>query len=237
MLITLSGLDGAGKSTLTEALRDNLEKEGHPAVIFHMNKEVGLYAYVRRGRDAIGRLFGRTPPPVETGPAGARTTSGPKPQPGRAKAMLLEARRRIIWNKGLRRWVDVGDLATFIAYRMYIEKTRGHVLIMDRYFYDRMADVADGRRWRYLRWFAGLVPVPDLAVFVEVSPEEAFSRKGEYSVESMTRRRAIYREIFSWVPGSVILNNDELDRALSELQRLVRKRMGRTKQEHLAVER
>ena len=47
MLVTLSGLDGAGKSTLAEALKARLEKDGTPAVIFHMNKQVGLYAYVR----------------------------------------------------------------------------------------------------------------------------------------------------------------------------------------------
>lgn len=231
MLITLSGLDGAGKSTLAEALKSSLERDGIPATIFHMNKDIGLYAYLRNIRDAIKDRAGTVTreSPVEGGsPPNAR-------RPGRAKRALLEARRRIIWNKPVRRWVDLGDLALFLAYRLYIERLRGRVLIMDRYFYDRLADQADGRRWKYLRWFAGITPVPDVPVLVEVSPEEAFGRKGEYSVESMTSRRAIYREIFSWVPGSAILPNDELETAVETLQQLVGSRMNRPTPRTLAA--
>lgn len=232
MLITLSGLDGAGKSTLAEALRASLEKGGTPAVIFHMNKDVGLYAYVRNVRDTIKGL-------IRPGSGRASSTipeSGSPQQTSRAKGALQELRRRIIWNKPLRRWVDLGDLIMFHAYRLYIEKIRRRVLIMDRYFYDRLADQADGRRWKYLRWFARITPVPDVAVLVEVSPEEAFERKGEYSIESMTFRNANYREIFSWVPASVALSNDELDVAVDTLERIVARRMDAARPRSLAAE-
>lgn len=234
MLVTLSGLDGAGKSTLAEALKAKLEQNGTPAVIFHMNKQVGLYAYVRNLRDAFLRTV-RSPWPE---PHAVRLTGeGFSAKPGRAKAMLLEIRRRIIWNKELRRWVDLGDLATFLVYRLYVEKIRRQVLIMDRYFYDRITDIADGRHWRYLRWFSRITPVPDVPVFVEVSPEEAFARKGEYSVDSMTRRRAIYQEVFSWVPGAIILRNDDCHRAADELQHIVAERRTSLRHPTLAGER
>ena len=232
MLITLSGLDGAGKSTLAEALRASLEKGGTPAVIFHMNKDVGLYAYVRNVRDTIkGLIRPGSGPASSTAPA-----SGSPQQSSRAKGALLELRRRIIWNKPLRRWVDLGDLIMFHAYRLYIEKIRRRVLIMDRYFYDRIADQADGHRWKYLRWFARITPVPDVAVLVEVSPEEAFERKGEYSIESMTLRSSNYREIFSWVPTSVALSNDELDVAVDTLERIVARRIDAARPRSLAAE-
>lgn len=234
MLVTLSGLDGAGKSTLAEALKAKLEKNGTRAVIFHMNKQVGLYAYVRNLRDAFLRILRS----IRSTPNAAHVTGqGFSAQPGRAKAMLLEIRRRIIWNKELRRWVDLGDLATFLVHRLYVEKVRGQVLIMDRYFYDRITDIADGRHWRYLRWFSRMTPVPDVPVFVEVSPEDAFARKGEYSVESMTRRRAIYQEVFSWVPGTIILCNDDRHRAADELQRVVAERLTSPLEPTLASER
>jgi hypothetical protein len=195
-----------------------------------MNKQVGLYAYVRNARDAFLRTVRSPKAPDSTG-------EGSQARPGRAKAMLLEVRRRIIWNKELRRWVDLGDLATFYVYRLYVEKVRGQVLIMDRYFYDRITDIADGRRWRYLKWFARRTPLPDVAVFVDVSPEEAFARKGEYSVDSMTRRTAIYREVFSWVPGAIFMRNDDRSRAADELYRLVAERLGGTHPTALASER
>ena len=232
MLITLSGLDGAGKSTLAEALKARLERDGTPAVIFHMNKEVGLYAYLRNVRDAVMGLARKTRPKAPEAPVPNPDT---QEKPSRAKAALLEVRRRIIWNKALRRWVDLGDLGLFLVYRLYIERARGRILIMDRYFYDRLADQADGRRWKYLRWFAGITPVPDVAVLVDVSPEESFGRKGEYSIESMTLRRANYKEIFSWIPGSVILPNDELDAAVDALERLVAARINPPRPQELAA--
>ena len=232
MLITLSGLDGAGKSTLAEALKSSLERDGISAVIFHMNKDVGLYAYVRNLRDAIkGWLQTAKPSPA----AEATPEAGARQEVSGAKRSLLELRRRIIWNKPLRRWVDLGDLALFLAYRLYVERLRGRLLIMDRYFYDRLADQADGRHWKYLRWFSGITPVPDVPVLVEVSPEEAFGRKGEYSIESMTLRRANYREIFGWIPGSVILPNDDLDAAVETLEQIVRSRMNLPRPRTLAA--
>jgi thymidylate kinase len=233
MLITLSGLDGAGKSTLAEALKSSLDRDGIPAAIFHMNKDVGIYAYLRNIRDAIKGRPNRADPDLPSEP---RSETSPGQEPGRAKAALLEVRRRVIWNKSLRRWVDLGDLALFHIYRLYVERLRGRILIMDRYFYDRLADQADGRRWNYLRWFARITPVPDVPLLVEVSPEEAFERKGEYSIESMTARSANYREIFSWVPGSVTLSNDKLEVAVETLQRIVADRIRGSRSQPLAAE-
>ena len=221
MLVTFSGLDGSGKSTIAESLRTALERDNRRAVVFHMNEHVGLYAYLRTIRDAVKKPLRRAVlKPVATS---APSTAGqPSRKGGRVRRAVLEVRRRIIWNKAMRRWIDLGDLLVFLTYRFCVEKLGRRVLIMDRYFYDRLADIADGRRWQYIQWFvARLAPVPDLAVFVDVSPEEAFARKGEYSVESMTRRRASYQQIFAWVPGHVVLKNDDLDRAVGQVTRLV----------------
>jgi thymidylate kinase len=212
MLITLSGLDGAGKSTLTAALRSELEAQGYSTTLLHMNKEVGVYAYVRLIRD---RLL-RRPSLPPSSPSAERPA-----EPSATAGSFKRLRDRIVWGRELRRVVDLADLLTFFAYRLLIERVRGRVLIMDRYLYDRLADAADGRKWSYLRWFARLTPVPDLAVFVDVSPEVAFARKGEFSIPWMTARRAYYKEIFSWVPGSLILPNEDLARSTAELKRSV----------------
>ena len=225
MLITLSGLDGAGKSTLADALQTKLGEKGIRAVVLHMNKEVGLYAYLRTARDGLKGLVGSSHTRPDRHDSRPPLATGPR-QISRAKAALLEVRRRIIWSRFLRRFVDVGDLGTFLLYRLVVERMRGRVLIMDRYFYDRIADVADGHRWGYLRWFSKFIPTPDVAVLVEVSPEEAFSRKGEYSVELMTRRRHLYQEIFGWVATAVTLRNDDLGVASGQLEQLVFDRLG-----------
>src|SRR2546421_11979710 len=60
MLITFSGLDGAGKSTLVRWLQQTLEGQNRRVVVFHMNDHVGVYAYLRRLRN---QLAGPPPPP------------------------------------------------------------------------------------------------------------------------------------------------------------------------------
>ena len=64
MLITFSGLDGAGKSTLVRWLQQTLERQNRRVVVFHMNDHVGVYAYLRRLRNQLGGA----PPSAE--PAG-----------------------------------------------------------------------------------------------------------------------------------------------------------------------
>src|SRR5436190_2065273 len=41
MLITFSGLDGAGKSSLIAWLKDELERRGRAVTVLHMNRDVG----------------------------------------------------------------------------------------------------------------------------------------------------------------------------------------------------
>ena len=53
MLITLSGLDGAGKSTLIASLRTALEERQRPVAVLHLDDEVGVYAYARMVRDRL----------------------------------------------------------------------------------------------------------------------------------------------------------------------------------------
>ena len=59
MLITFSGLDGAGKSTLIEWLRVALEAQRHRVAVLHLEHNVGVYATVRRVRDGVVRLARR----------------------------------------------------------------------------------------------------------------------------------------------------------------------------------
>jgi thymidylate kinase len=209
MLITFSGLDGAGKSTLIAWLRDELERQRRPVTVLHLNDDVGLYAYVRAIRDRwLGRRSSDQPPRME-----------PSATP------LGRARDALIWNPLLRRFVYPVDLLIFLCYRGYVEKVRRHVLIMDRYFYDTLVDVAARRGFRGLRLLARLTPTPDLPVFLEISPEEAFARKGEYTVEYLARRHDAYRRISPWVPASLRLPVSELDAAKPTLAGAVRQRL------------
>ena len=212
MLITFSGLDGAGKSTLITWLQRELQRRARPVAVFHMNDHVGVYAYLRAIRDRVLPRRGSDP-----------TRANPR----RRFHALRDA---LIWNKALRRLLYPIDLAVFWAYRLYIEKLRGRVLIMDRYFYDSLVDVSNGDSHaanggsRWLRFLARLTPTPDLAVFLDIAPEESYARKGEYSVEYLRARWRHYRTVAPWVPTALVLDNRDLAQTQCALARALEER-------------
>ena len=226
MLITFSGLDGAGKSTLIAWLKETLEQRNRRVAVFHMNDHVGAYAYLRAVRD---RLFGGPPRgfaapddrPAHGGPDGA-TQGAVRPS---LRERLWRIRIAILWNKPLRRLLYLFDLSVFWIYRLRIEKLKRRILIMDRYFYDTLVDVADGRHWFWIRLLERITPTPEVPVLLDISPEESYSRKGEYSVEYLRARWVAYKTVFPWVRSAITLPNRDLNVAKAQLQKVVLERL------------
>ncbi|MFN3652460.1 MAG: hypothetical protein ACK47B_23030 [Armatimonadota bacterium] len=217
MMITFSGVDGAGKSTLIEALKSALEAQNQRVTVFHMNEDIGLYASIRALRDRAKRLS-RAFRPRGSASSNERT---PERRSTAPRPIGRNVVSKVVWNKSLRRWVDLLDLLVFYYHRYSIERVQKRVLIMDRYFYDRLVDLADGHRWTYARWFLKVVPTPDVPVFVDADPRDAFARKGEFDLDNLRRRQAAYRCVFGWVDRAVILTNEDLKASISQLQELV----------------
>lgn len=232
MLITFSGLDGAGKSTLIAWLADSLREEyRRPVVVFHMNDHVGIYAYIRKLRNLVlGERQPETHPlVVEEQRAAARAAKKARPRSLRSAVgdALRYLRYRIIWNSTLRRLIYPIDLLVFLCYRTYNERIRGRVLIMDRYFYDTLVDVSTGRRRAWAaRMLERITPTPTLPIYLDITPEESFARKGEYSVEYLRRRQQAYRRVVSWVPSYVVIPTSDLEASKAVLHRAALERLG-----------
>ncbi len=228
MLITFSGLDGAGKSTLIERLKTSLENQNKRVTVFHMNDHVGVYAYLRALRDRIKRSSSSlNGPPMLEEPASDLLGTASTPWAGRCRYLRLLGglRNFILWNKPFRRCLYPVDLVIFLCYRLYVEKIKKQILIMDRYFYDTLVDVSDGKNWRCVRLLWLITPRPSLPVFLDISPEESYARKGEYSVEYLRRRWVAYQKVFTWTGPSVVLTNQDLNKAARALERMVSERM------------
>jgi hypothetical protein len=222
VLITFSGLDGAGKSTLIAWLKATLEQEERPVAVLHINTHVGLYAYARFFRDEALRLAGvRTPPrpAVYTEPAASN---------GGARGLRWVFRRvrtAVVWSKVLRQIIYPIDLLLFVGYRLYVERLRKRILIMDRYFYDSLVDVANGRNWGSLRLLERITPTPDVALLLDVPPERAYGRKREQPYEYLERRWRAYQVLFPLVRTAVLLPNHDLGAAKAALYRVVTARL------------
>ena len=222
MLITFSGLDGSGKSTLIAWLKAELERRNRPVTVLHMADDVGVYACLRSVRERLQRLAGRGSGAAPQRPRWA----GPPPASG-LRGLARKGRDAILWSRSLRRAVYPVDLAIFLAIRLFVEKVRRRILVTDRYFYDTLVDVAvDGRPPSlWVRLLERLTPVPDVPVFLDVSPEESYARKAEYSVAYLARRSAAYRALAPLVPSALVLANTDLATTQRALERAVRDRL------------
>lgn len=117
------------------------------------------------------------------------------------------------------------DLLVFLVYRLYVEKLSNRVLIMDRYFYDTLVDVSTDRTRLWTRLLERLTPTPTVPVLLDITPEESYARKGEYSVEYLRRRWAGYNGVFRRVPAPVVLMNYDFDASKATLRRVVMERL------------
>ena len=212
-LITFSGLDGAGKSTLIAWLRGALEERRHRVAVLHLEHDVGVYAALRRVRGWLLRIARGAPRP-------ALEASSATP------SVLRRVRDALVWSRIVRGCIYPLDVVVFLCYRAYIEGLQGRVLIMDRYFYDTLADLSAGRGSAWIRWLARITPTPTVPFLVETGPEEAYARKREYSVAYLRERWAGYRRVFPRVRGGVGLRNDDLGMVRGALRQVVLGRLG-----------
>lgn len=215
MLITFSGLDGSGKSTLVDYLKESLEKEERKVAVSHMNYDIGLYSATRY---LVKKVLKRK----------SDTSHSPREQAydGKFKSRAARLRYNLIWNKGLRALIYPLDVFIFVVYRFYVERVNHQVLIMDRYFYDTLVDVTGASkslRFRFLSW---LTPTPTLPLYLDVTAERAFERKAEYSVDYLNRRRLSYQKLVAALPEVLILStNHDLDTTRLRIESVVRERL------------
>ena len=191
-----------------------LRKQGQEAVVLHLNRQVGVYGILLKLRHwALGARERLPSLPLGTAAPGGRIQ--------RAVVSLKRTSSRVLWAKPLRRLFYVVDLLTFVACRAYHEGLRGRVLIMDRYLYDTLVDVSVPRGRMWLKVLQAITPEPGHAVLLEVSPEEAFARKGERTLEELRQRAAAYRAIFDSLKHPLVLSSTSSGETAVALERML----------------
>lgn len=217
MLITFSGLDGSGKSTLVDYLKDSLELENRKVAVAHMNYDLGVYSALRFIVKKVGGVD-----------ANGHESHAPREDAFANESQTRKSKLRyhLVWNKGLRALIYPIDVFLFVLYRIYVEQIKQQVLVMDRYFYDTLVDVTEVRRSFRLRFLAWLTPTPNLSVYLDITPEKAFARKNEYSVAYLNQRRLSYHKLISQLPGIMVFSTEQdLDTTRLNLTAAIRERM------------
>ncbi len=151
-IITLSGIDGSGKSSQLVLLQKHLEASGAVTAYFH--------AVQWSLPQAARTLFRRT-----------------RNAPGEAKAVTQSSGFGVL----LRQGILLLDLIRFKWYVHRLEKAGVQYLLSDRYFYDSLVNIAylDGTSLDtgYARLTARYIPKPYRAFYLSINPERVMERE------------------------------------------------------------
>jgi len=174
-VITFSGVDGAGKSTIIENLRLRIEKQlRKPVVVLrHRPSLLPILSAFTKGKAAAERDAAHTLPRQGT------------------NTSLLSSLVRFSYY-----YFDylVGQWYVWFMYSL-----RGRVVLYDRYYFDF---IHDSRRSNIdlpsalVRWFYTFIRKPDLNIFLFASPEIIRARKQELDTITIKELTEQYRSFF-----------------------------------------
>lgn len=176
ILISFSGIDGAGKSTQIQKLREYLSSYGIPVSELAFWDNVVVFPRLRAGFSRrVLQSDGRVGTPERPADRRDKNRQTLPLLLGRAVLHLVDALR-------LRRVVR--------------EAQSKHVgaIVFDRYIYDQLAALPLQNRMAraYARLVLAIAPDPDLAYLLDADPEKARARKPEYPLEFMRKYRSSY---------------------------------------------
>ena len=200
LLVSFSGIDGAGKSTHISYLRDFLTAAGCPVEQFAFWDDVVVFSRFREG--VTLKVF--------------KSEKGIG-VPGKP------VRRR---DKNVRSWyLSLARGALYLLDALHLRRVVARarrsgatVVIFDRYIYDELANLPLRNRLArgFLRCVSTLAPRPDLAYVIDANPEEACARKPEYPLEFSRRCRDTYLRLAEMM-GMVVVSPLPLVQAQREM--------------------
>jgi thymidylate kinase len=176
VLISFSGIDGAGKTTQIENLHSALEQRGLRTSLVTFWDDVVVLARYRES--FVHNVYGSEP--------GVGV-------PGRP------VNRR---DKNIRRWyltlsryflysLDALHLCQVVTDRL---RSDADVVIFDRYIYDEIANLPleTGFSRLLAKWLGAIAPRPQTAFVLDAEPAAAIARKPEYPLDFMRHCRRSY---------------------------------------------
>lgn len=174
--VSFSGIDGAGKSTQIEALRERLLQSGFRVSMLAFWDDVSMLTGVRE-------FSGHT---LFKGEKGVGSPDKPVNRRDKnVRSWYMTTVRFFLY------FLDALSLCTVVAKQC---RSGADVIIFDRYLHDELANLnlQRGISRVYARFLLAITPQPDIAYLLDADPEQARKRKPEYPVEFLHQNRATY---------------------------------------------
>jgi thymidylate kinase len=175
MVVTFSGVDGAGKSTIIENTRQLLEKQLRRKVIVlrHRPSLLPILSAWTHGKELA-----------------EKKAAGTLPRQGRNKSSLSSLLRFVYY------YVDYWFGQFYVQFR-YVN--RGYVVLYDRYYFDFINDSQRSNirlSPSFTGWFYRFLLKPDLNFFLYALPEEILQRKQELDMGTIQELTDKYMRLF-----------------------------------------
>jgi thymidylate kinase len=179
ILISFSGIDGAGKSTQINKLTSYLQSAGVPVRQLTFWDNIVMFAGLR---SAFSRHVLQSDGSIGTPERPANRNDK------NAQAWPL------LFGRAILHLLDTIRLRQIVA---QAKSSEGGVVIFDRYIYDQLAAMPlDSWLARtYAKVMLRLAPRPDLSYVLDAVPEDARARKPEYPLDFMHRQRTSYMRL------------------------------------------
>jgi thymidylate kinase len=192
ILVSFSGIDGAGKSAQISRLESALRGEGLQVKLVAFWDDVVV---LKRLREALGHK-------VFKGDKGVGSPEAPiRRRDKNVRSPMLTMMRMAFYV------LDALSLRRAVRTARH-KKSDGltDVIIFDRFIYDELANLNSNRAPTrlYISAILGLSPRPDAAFLLDADPDAAFARKPEYPLDFLHANRSAYLNLARMAKMKVI---------------------------------
>ena len=188
ILISFSGIDGAGKSTQIQQLKAHLAEAGIPVRGFAFWDDVVVWSRLRsefskRVLQSDGKI-------------------GTPERPSERRDKNVQSWPLLLVRCGL----YLGDTLSLRRVIRHAKSETAGVVIFDRYIYDQLAALPLHTRVArgFARFLLKLAPRLDISYVLDAVPEEARARKPEYPLQFLERYRSSYLALRDLAPLELI---------------------------------